>query len=180
MTAFSHMRTQTKGPYLQFGTTFAILKWRKLVFPTNFPTREVLWKGKDVENEFLQFDSIVFGRFYRYAICKERLKQWVPAIMHLENLWVCVYLCVYPAVSTDEPLSTHGIFFCATWCCNFLSWWAITSTKKLVVKKWLQIFPALKVRRPSLFRRSAVAAEISEYSTTCNRRKVCHRGVNGN
>ena len=41
-----------------------------------------------------------------------------------------------------------------------------TMDRNSKVKKWLQMFPALNVSRPSVLRRSAVLRVISLYSTT--------------
>lgn len=56
--------------------------------------------------------------------------------------------------------------------CNFAH--PETLLRKSRVKKWLQIFPALKVNRPSRLRFCAVSAEISEYSTTWYRPRTLH------
>lgn len=44
--------------------------------------------------------------------------------------------------------------------------YAATSSRKVLVKKWLQMFPALKTRAPPGPRSSAVSGWISLYSTT--------------
>ena len=51
-----------------------------------------------------------------------------------------------------------------------------TLFKNSVVKKWLQMLPAEKVRLPSAFRFSAVTTLISLYSTTCQNTHTSHEG----